>query len=297
MRDEVIFFCGAGVSRACASLPDFFGLAKSVSEKLGVAPDSPAKKLVEEARKIAIGIGESGLISADRIFGLLEREFVVADIHAAVAQSLLPASDVELTAHQVMLDLAKGHDGKVRLVTTNFDRLFESCDTTLQCWQPPRLPDPLRYGDLDGIVHLHGRVNPNYTGAEGDGFVLSSSEFGRAYLSEAWATAFIRSILEKYLVLFVGYTADDPPVQYLLEALNRTVAPRNAIYAFQSGDHSDAESKWLHKGVQPIAYGEEDNHRALWDTLTAWSERAHDVEEWYQSIISMAQRGPFARPQ
>jgi hypothetical protein len=198
------------------------------------------------------------------VFGLLEREFVVRDIHAAVAKTLTPTADVDLSAHRVMLDLAKGPDGKTRLVTTNFDRLFESCDNSLPCWKPPRLPNLLRNDDLSGIVHLHGRVNAEYNGAEGDGFVLSSSEFGRAYLSDAWATDFIRSILDKYLVVFVGYTADDPPVQYLLEALHRSVGPRPTIYGFQSGDHSDAQSKWIHKGVEPIAYEEEQDHSALW---------------------------------
>ena len=53
-RDEgrVVFFCGAGVSRAKAKLPDFFGLAKKVMKTLGVQADSPARKLLEEARNV-----------------------------------------------------------------------------------------------------------------------------------------------------------------------------------------------------------------------------------------------------
>lgn len=37
-RDEgnVIFFCGAGVSRARAGLDGFFGLAEKVAERLGI---------------------------------------------------------------------------------------------------------------------------------------------------------------------------------------------------------------------------------------------------------------------
>lgn len=293
-RDEgrAVFFCGAGVSRARAGLPDFFGLAKCVSEILGVAPDSPASRIIGEAREIEKKFGEAGLISADRVFGLLERQFTDRDIHAAVAKALTPAANVDLSAHRVLLDLAWGPDGKTRLVTTNFDRLFESCDNTVPCWHPPRLPNPLRHDEMDGIVHLHGRVNVRYDGAEGDGLVLSSSEFGRAYLSDAWATAFIQSILEKYLVVFVGYTADDPPVLYLLEALNRSLVPRAALYAFQAGDQSDAQSKWVHKGVKPIAYNEDESHSILWDTLTAWSSRARDIEGWHQGVISLARRGP-----
>ena len=53
-RDQgrTIFFCGAGVSRARANLPDFFGLAKKVISTLGVSQKSPAYKLIREAQEI-----------------------------------------------------------------------------------------------------------------------------------------------------------------------------------------------------------------------------------------------------
>jgi SIR2-like domain len=293
-RDEgrVIFFCGAGVSRARAGLSDFFGLAQRVSEILGIAADSPAKRLIEAAREIDSRTGISGLISADRVFGLLEREFLVKDIQAAVAESLKSGPDVDLSAHRLMLDLGTGPDGKVCLVTTNFDLLFEACDSTLRTWKPPRLPEAHHHEDFEGIIHLHGRVNQNYSGADGDGFVLSSSEFGRAYLSEGWATQFIQSVLDRYFVVFIGYTADDPPVLYLLEALNRGLDAREGLYAFQSGSAGEADSRWRHKGVHPIAYGEGENHKALWDTLAAWATRAKNVEAWYESTIELAGKGP-----
>ena len=293
-RDEgrVVFFCGAGVSRARAGLPDFFGLAQKITETLGVSSDSPAKRLIAEAREIESRTRLSGLISADRIFGLLERDFLINDVQAAVAQALKPSPTADLSAHRIILDLARGSDGKVRLVTTNFDLLFESCDSILRSWRPPRLPDPRHYEDFEGIIHLHGRVDENYIGSDGDGFVLSSSEFGRAYLSDGWATQFIRSILDRYFVVFVGYTADDPPVQYLLEALNRSVGSRAGVYAFQSGSTSDAQSKWLHKGVQAIAYNDKEHHTALWDTLAAWAVRAQNPDAWHENTIELARKGP-----
>jgi len=295
-RDEgrTIFFCGAGISRARAGLSDFFGLARRVIETLGLHTDSPAKRIVEEARELETRTGISGLISADRVFGVLERDFLVSDIEAAVAKALKPSPHVDLSAHGIMLDLAKGPDNRVRLVTTNFDLLFESCDPTLRCWKPPGLPDPLRYEELDGIIHLHGQVDNHYSGSVGDGFVLSSSQFGSAYLSDGWATRFVRAILDQYFVVFVGYTADDPPVQYLLEALNRRLGSRGGLYAFQSGTINDAQARWLHKGVQPIAYDEAENHKALWDTLAAWAIRAQNSEAWYDRTIVLARKGPEA---
>lgn len=233
-RDEgrVVFFCGAGVSRARAGLLDYFGLAENVILRLGVPADSPACKILNEARHIGKRTGVDGLISVDRIFGLLEREFLVRDIESAVANALKPSPEVDLSAHRIIVDLAKTPEGKVRLVTTNFDRLFDHNDVGLKVWQPPRLPDPSRQDEMDGIVYLHGRANKDYSGSEGDGFILSSSGFGRAYLSDGWATTFFREIIDRYVVVFIGYTADDPPIQYLLEALNKREGQLSGVYAF-----------------------------------------------------------------
>lgn len=293
-RDQgrVVYFCGAGVSMAMANLPGFFGLAETVLTSLGVSNDNAAAKILTEAQKIVERTSVPGLISADRIFGLLEREFSVGDIESKVANALRPNAKADLSAHRLLVDLATTEQGTVRIVTTNFDRMFDECKPGLTSWLPPKLPDPKRSSDMNGIVYLHGKANATYDGAEGDGFVLSSSEFGRAYLADGWATRFIRGILEKYAVVFVGYTADDPPVHYLLEALNRSGGKLNEVYAFQSGSHDEAASKWEHKGVEAIAYNPANRHKALWDTIGAWAVRARNPVGWADTVVEMARKGP-----
>ena len=295
-RDDgrVVFFCGAGVSRAYAGLSDFFGLADEVISKLAVRDDSPVRKVLALARSVKGPEGVGGLISADRIFGLLEREFDVVDIEAAVAKALRPKDSVNLSAHRILLNLARTRDGKTRLVTTNFDRLFSDCAPSLKQWHPPRLPSPSRPEEMDGITHLHGLANEAYDGAAADGFILSSADFGRAYLSEGWATGFIREILERYVVVFVGYSADDPPVQYLLEALNKRGQKLSNVYAFQAGEASTAIGMWLHKGVEAIPFSPENRYEALWKTLEAWTCRAASPDAWHQAVLDLAQKGPAA---
>ena len=295
-RDEgwVVFFCGAGVSRAKAGLPDFFGLAKKVMETLGVQADSPARKLLEEACNVEAQTGVAGVIAADRIFGLLERDFPPNSIEEAVASALrLDDEDNEpdLTAHRIILDLATTREGLVHIVTTNFDRLFDDCGRDLSSWQRARLPDPSRPKDMNGIVYLHGKATSDYQRAEGDGFVLSSSQFGQAYLSEGWATSFFREIIDKYVVVFVGYAADDPPVHYLLEGLNRQINERQ-VYAFQPGEADEATAKWGHRGVKAIPYAEDSDHTELWHTLEAWAQRARDPDKWYSGVINKSKQGP-----
>lgn len=291
-RDEgrVVFFCGAGVSMARAGLPDFLGLTEQVIDKLGVEEDHDSKKLVCEIKELGKRIKTTGLMPVDRIFGLLEREFLPRDIEEVVAQALKPSAESDLSAHKILLDLATTPYGKVRLITTNFDRLFDICKPGLVNFYPPRLPD----NDFDGIVYLHGRAKPDYSGAEEEGFVLSSSQFGRAYLSDAWATSFIRNLIENYTIVFVGYTADDLPVQYLLEALQKETSKSKNIFAFQAGEDGEAAGLWRHKGVTAIPYNADNNHAALWSTLAAWAERARDPEEWFSKIIEMSRKGPSA---
>lgn len=293
-RDQgrVIFFCGAGVSRAYAELPDFFGLASKVIKRLVIDENDPSYKLMQEAGKIEGNVGIPGVISADSIFGYLERDFAKRDIEEAVASALKPKANCNLTAHEILLDLATTREGNVQLVTTNFDRLFDKCGRKLQVWQPPRLPNPSLPNEINGIIYLHGRSTPNYKAAEDGGFVLSSSDFGRAYLSDGWATNFIRGIFQDYVVVFVGYSADDPPVRYLLEALHKTSGKKINAYAFQSGDHDDAIARWKHKGVDAISYSPDDGHKALWDSLEAWAERARDPDAWVTKVINACQNGP-----
>ena len=287
-RDEgrVVFFCGAGVSQAKAGLPGFFGLAEKVMETLGVLVNSPARELLEEAHN-----GVASVISADRIFGLLEREFSTDVIEAAVASALRPDAEPDLTAHRIILDLATTREGLVHIVTTNFDRLFNDCDSGLLSWQRPRLPDPSRPKNMNGIVYLHGKVTCDYKKAKDAGFVLSSSQFGQAYLSEGWATSFFREIIDKYVVVFVGYAADDPPVHYLLEGLNRQLKERQ-VYAFQPGKADEATAKWRDRGVTAIPYAEDSDHTELWRTLEAWAQRARDPDQWYSEVINKAKQGP-----
>ena len=291
-QGQVIFFCGAGVSRAKANLPDFYGLADLVVEDLHVAPDSPARRLIVAAKSQEHIAGVGGLLPADRIFALLEREFLVADVRAAVARALRPIAGVDLSAHRTVLDLARDPSGATHLVTTNFDLLFEACDPALQRRSPPHLPDPRRPRDFNGVIHLHGRVTDTYDGAYDEEFVLSSADFGRAYLAEGWATQFIRGLLGLYKLVFLGYAADDPPVQYLLEALSRADGPTGGLYALQSGNSAEAKALWSHRGVEAIPYNGAGGHVALWETLEAWAERARDPEAWETNVISRARTGP-----
>jgi hypothetical protein len=224
---------------------------------------------------------------ADRIFALLEQEFAVEDVRAAVSKAVEPIENPGLGPHRSLLDLSTMPDGRCRLVTTNFDRVFQLARPEVAEILPPTLPDPRRTS-WEGIVHLHGMVRPDYSGAASEEFVLSSADFGRAYLAEGWATTFMRALMERYRIVFVGYSADDPPIQYLLEALSRSARP-GRLYAFHSGEAEEAAALWRHKGVTAIPFR---GFPALWSSIEAWSWRARNPDAWRQSIVTNALSGP-----
>lgn len=297
---RVILFCGSGISRARANLPDFMELATSVLDSIGSAPESRARKVKEAAKQAPKIDGLGALIAADTIFSQLEDEFPLDLIQKHVARAL-HKPDADLAAHRMLLDLARGPDGRIRLVTTNFDRMFEACEPEITTHVAPDLPDPARADLFQGIIHLHGMVTADYEGAlcragHERGFVLSAADFGGAYLVHGWAAQFIQKLIAEYQIVFVGYSADDPPVRYLLEALGGNPAGDRRLYAFQEGDDDHARALWRRKGVEAICYDPADGHRTLWETLRAWAERARDPDAWHGRLLDEAAAGPRAMP-
>ena len=290
---DVIFFCGAGVSRHSAGLPDFLKLGGDVIDLLGAGEKSLAYKLFRRIKDLSPIEGVGGLIATDRIFSLLEREFEQRDVQNAVARAIKPADHPDLSAHRILIDLSRGRNGTVRLVTTNFDLLFEAAAPDVACSGPPVLPDP-RSAGFGGIVHLHGRVDDDYSRPFDEEFIVSSADFGRAYLSDGWATRFMQSLLARFQIVFVGYGADDPPVQYLLEALNLHAGNRSRLFAFQPGNNADDAALWEHRGVRAIPFEISQGYDPLWDSLAAWADRARDVDGWYARLLDTASEGPAA---
>ena len=295
-KGRVLFMCGAGVSKAKAELPDFDTLTETVLHGLGADESEEAFRLHKAIRAVETASEIKRLLSADYVFQLLEQSFTPTDVASQVAQALTPRPEVDLSAHRTLLALSRGRAGAVRLVTTNFDRLFEQCDRKLATVTRSNLPDP-NGGPADwGIVHLHGCVDRAYSGPTEDGFVLSSGSFGDAYLAMGWAREFVKAVLAKHVVVFVGYSADDPPIRYLLQGLQQSNGAPNETYAFQNSSDGAAVAAWKEKGVEPLLYETEAGcgHRALWETLEHWSVRARDPRRWRSRVLARARRGPRA---
>ena len=295
-RDQgnVVFLCGAGVSYP-AGMPDFLELAKYVVKELGTPQDAPSREMLSMWGNK--DVPEGARPSLDQIFNLLQQEYAAGEIDYLIAKRLKTKPRTCVSTHETILRLSKGADGKPQIVTTNFDLLFKrAAGRKLKTYVPPALPDLANGQPLSGLVYLHGRINSRIKRGEGrQGFVVSSSDFGRAYLAEGWATRFMLDLLDQYTVILLGYSANDPPVRYLLQGLDtQRRGSRAKLFAFDRGTKEEVQLRWRDIGVhQALAYpGIGNDHSALWDTLSAWADRADDPSAWRQRIVDLARKGP-----
>jgi len=269
-------------------MPTFVDLARYVIEFFDPPADS---EIMDKFRPWTNGQSAANA-PLDQIFNLLHLEYGKDEVNALVTKLLSAPHKSENLGreHGLIKRISRSQSGMPQVVTTNFDRLFElgSKDEHLVLHVPPAFPD-LNFGsNIDGITYLHGRLVDAVS--ESHPYVLSSADFGRAYLSEGWATNFIRHLLERYTVVLVGYQAEDPPIKYLLQGLNHDGQhDRSRLYTFDRGLPEEIEAKWRDRGVTAIAYSD---HPALWKSMEAWADRADDPRKWRASVIANSQSDP-----
>jgi hypothetical protein len=164
-KGQTIFVCGAGVSRT-VGLPLFRGLVEGIYQKLGEDwTFHPAE---------CAGMREGGrhVGQYDRVLRCLERRLGASDsprnrgmrerIRAAVRELLAPPNDADLPNHLALLKLSRDAEGCVRLLTTNFDTLFERAwlgehQSPIESHAGSAMPQP-KTARCTGVLHLHGRL-------------------------------------------------------------------------------------------------------------------------------------------
>lgn len=268
---NVVFFCGAGVSFP-EGLPSFNKLTSDLYNRTGVNPDTQQQNAIDHWQ-------------LDRAIDLLERR--TADGRRTVRKhlpDLLCPNNLHhkvAPTHTALLTLATNKVGKVRLVTTNFDRLFENVcvyeDRVIESFCAPLLPFPKK--KLNGLVYLHGLISENPTEEQLDQLILSSGDFGRAYLTEGWASRFVTELFKKFTICFVGYSINDPVLRYLMDAFaadkldGESTIQAYAFAGYKEGECEEIMNEWDAKNVLPILYRYKDrDHTALHSTLQAWAD-------------------------
>ena len=267
---QVAFFCGAGISYP-AGLPGFGCLVAKLYEELKDPPNAMQGAAVKEKR-------------FDSAIALLERDVAGGrhTVRKAVAKILTPDLDARgaTTTHEALLTLSRDPEGRTRLITTNFDRVFEEvCKTNswrVKRCEAPRLPVPKTR--WNGLVYLHGLLDADPDQDNLDSLVLSSGDFGLAYLNERWAARFVSELFRNFNVCFIGYSLDDPVLRYMMDALaaDKMLGESSPeMFAFgchSKGKEDETAKEWEAKNVTPILYREHRHHAYLHRTLRIWAD-------------------------
>lgn len=293
---RVVFFCGAGISYP-AGLPGFKGLVEEIYQLNGTEPTDIEREAFDRGQ-------------FDATLELLERRLPGQRlaVRRALAQALKPklrhkgATDT----HAALLRLARSREGELRLVTTNFDRVFHTAakrtGQKFNAYAAPMLPIP-KNSCWNGLIFLHGLLCENTDETALNRLVVTSGDFGLAYLTERWAARFVSELFRNYVVCFVGYSINDPVLRYMMDALAADrmlgeVTPQAwALGDCEQGQERSKTLEWEVKGVTPILYhvptGSHD-HSALHQTLHAWANTWRDGVTGKERIVVEC---ALARPQ
>jgi hypothetical protein len=288
---RVVFFCGAGISYP-AHLPGFAGLTTKLYAEVGETPNA-----IQQA---AIKSGQF-----DTAIGLLESEIAGGreTVRRALVRILTPnlAAPGATATHEALLTLGTNRKGQTRLVTTNFDRLFEEVITarrpSVNRFRAPLLRAPKAL--WDGLVYLHGLITPSPTPADLNCLVVSSGDFGLAYLTERWAARFVSELFRNFTVCFVGYSINDPVLRYMMDALaadrllGESPPEMFAFGSYSKGKEDERANEWKAKNVTPILYREHGRHTYLHGTLSAWAATYRDGVNGNERIVT---QWAMARP-
>jgi NAD-dependent SIR2 family protein deacetylase len=339
---KVVFIVGAGVSAPEPSnLPSFRQLVVRVYEELhdplfDTVSRVQANKSIQERDQLVAkeGLSAQRKVEAnlffrgeyDRLFAALEARLdqdsnglVMSRTVRDAVESILRSHGGNGSGHCDLIRVStarrptsdpKGGGLTCRIATTNFDLLLEQAaaielSNSLPSFDARTAPRPGAY-DFEGIIHLHGMLNAE--ASRPGNLILSSRDFARTYLRSGVVANYVYDLVRRYRVVLVGYSADDPTMRYLMDAIGEDASlfgdmhKPYSIAAFDPTDVTDplgdvfAET-WRAKNIEPIPYRlrKTGRHGALWESLHQWAEWSRNDTAWVQERCASIMTRPLAK--
>jgi len=292
-RGEVLFICGAGISRP-AGLPDFrqlvldvyaildtsmhsvlTGLPRGACSQWQANCSSLTDQQTAEVKRFILG-------DYDVVLGMLERRLDDqtrgdSQVRRTVVSILRSGTASPAPIHKALIALAD-RGGAKTIVTTNFDLLLQVAAQRLrspvETYSLGSMPRPSRHSEFSGVLHIHGALDKSPT--KTSELVLSDQDFGEFYLRRRVVPDFIYDAARLYHLVLVGYSANDPPMRYLLNAVaadGKRFDDLKERFTFFGTDFPDAVAlaDWNGRGITPIHYDAGNGHAALRATLERWA--------------------------
>lgn len=295
-RGEVLFIAGAGVSQP-AKLPNFRGLVVQVYEHIDVAVHEVISKIPSPPDACFhwsddfSGLDHKQLAEVKRfingdydvVLGMLERRMDgkthgKSTVRKKIAEILRHPDIKPASIHKALMQLADR--GVVSsIVTTNFELLLEDAyknkKAPVQTYALGGIPRPASGDEFAGVMHIHGVLDRDPVRTSD--LIVSDQDFGEFYLRRRVVPDFIYDAARLYNLVLVGYSANDPPMRYLLNAVAADgtrfgdLKERFAFVGFDEPDSVEIED-WRGRGITPIPYEAKSKHSALLETLKIWAD-------------------------
>lgn len=240
---ELVIFVGAGASIPPPSeLPSFKDLVKAIRDTSNLQTRFTDDDLHN--------------LPLDEILGKINDDHGV-DVHQRIHELTSKRGSQPSPLHAAIARLASS--STIRIVTTNYDHHLSTLlgDEAAE-YLAPALP---MGDDFTGVVYIHGRLSQ-----DSRRLICTDEDFGKAYLTDAWAARFLDRMFATRPVLFVGYSHNDTIMKYLARGLGGRSEKRYALT-------SDADSPlWRQLGITPI----ECSHDNQPIVLNDWAARASE---------------------
>lgn len=270
LNGNLVILAGAGVSR---QPPAYFPLFDELVDQIGKRADPAGSVSPRGKRDKGDGTVEYTEAPEHYLSRLSDSD---KRVHLACSE-ILGKENVTTELHKNLLRLF-AEDGYTRVITTNFDYCFETALKELRM-NPHRYVAPaLPLGrNFSGVVYLHGRVD------DAKSQVLTTANFGAAYITDSWAARFLMDAFSSYYVLLVGYSCTDTTVDYLTRAMARTA--RTHVYVLDRGANGETKrNEWAGRGITPISY---DDHAILPKLFSQWAD--YNVLSIYERSLRVQQ--------
>ncbi len=296
LSGDVVFLCGAGVS--APQLPGFGGLVKSCFTGLNVQMNPSEQQAFDDYRY-------------EEVLGSLSRRIVdPTQMIRTIVKLLQPPTDLNLDNHRTILRLSRNMENLPTIVTTNFDTLIERAllekaeaeSIRSLSFAGQDLPAPGGAG-FGGVIHLHGRIADQNLDLDETSLVVTSANYGDAYMRSGWASRFLFDLCRSKTIVIVGYSAGDAPFRYflnVLEADRERFPDLRPVYALDAvDDRNEGDDRWSTLAVEPISYEyvqdpetHKKSHSAMWRDLRKLAdlvERPRSTRRtWAQEIFKKA---------
>lgn len=286
-RGEVLFICGAGVSMP-AGLPSFKQLVVDVYAKLDSAVHSvlntdPPYDLSSLTSQQAAEVQRFKQSDFDVVLGMLERRLEKdntddSKVRSEICDQIRKLSKNPAELHSSILRLSD-RGGATTLITTNFDLLFQlaakKMRVPVETYSLGGIPRPSRKMNFNGVLHIHGALDKDPKRLST--VVVSDRDFGEYYLRRRVVPDFIYDAARLFNLVLIGYSANDPPMRYLLNAVAADgsrfddLKERFTFIGMKARNPVELED-WKGRGITPIWYDNKNNHDILRETMSKWSD-------------------------